>query len=233
MTTTDLLPKDDASVNHQVLHPGSRKLFRYWESLRAERNCPERSDFDLHQVRDLIGNLFIWEFEPRSGAYRYRLAGTAITCLFKTELTGQDVLAGWDNFERRVISQVLNIAQIQLQPGLVRMRLFGELSQIIGAEALVLPIRKSAGEGQGKIQLIGGVFPFTNPDQLAYSRIIDRQLVTSRTIWTEHMDGSHERMVQESEVLAMQPSIGEKPRLRVIAGGLKVPLVKVAAPKIG
>ena len=220
MTTAETLSKDDTLKHQHVLHPGSRKLFRYWEGLRAERKCPERSEFNLHQVRDLIGNLFIWDFDARTGSYRYRLAGTGITSLFRGELTGQDALAGWDNFERKVISQVLNIAQIQLQPGLVRMRLFAEFNQIIGAEALILPIRKSDGAGKGKIQLVGGIFPFTNPDQLAYSRIVDRQLVTSRTIWTEHMEEAQEDCSPGPLQHQSPPEPSERPRLRVIVGGL-------------
>jgi hypothetical protein len=214
MINPDQLLDDDNAVNHQVLHPGSRKLFRYWESLRAERKCPDRDEFNLQNVRDLVANLFILEFSARNGAYRYRLAGTGINSLFKSEMTGKDVLDGWDAFERRVIGRVLNAAQIQLQPALVRMRLIAEHSQLVGAEMLALPIRTaSTPKEQSRIQLIGGMFPFTDPSDLAYAKVIDRQLITSRTIWTEHM-------IEETDAVPpFQREAVKRPLLRVIRGG--------------
>jgi hypothetical protein len=213
MTTPDILLQDNTTVSQQVLHPGSRRLFRYWESIRAERKCPDRADFNLKDVRDILSNLFILDFNSRTGGYTYRLSGSGITNIFKSEMTDKDALDGWDAFEKRIIGRVLNVAQIQLQPALVRMRFIAEHSQLIGAEMLALPIRSAASNGS-RIQLIGGLFPFTNPDEFAYSRVIDRQLVTSRTIWTEHMSAD-----TESVPFLTKSDPSERPQLRVIAGG--------------
>jgi hypothetical protein len=209
MNIADLHSENTNSLQQQVLHPGSRKLFSYWEALRAERNCPTRPELNLHQIKDLIPNLFVWEMQ-QGGSYVYRLAGTGITNMFRMSLTGTDALAGWDPFERSVMSKAFAITQERLQPTLVRMRLFAEYNQIIGAELLALPFSVP---GRAQVQLVGGIFPFTNPEELAYSKIVDRQLVTSRTIWTEHLEAT--------AVLADEPvpvSARHAP-FRVIQGG--------------
>ncbi len=77
---THLTDTDD--VNMQVLHPGSRTLFRYWETLRAERPCPTRDEFKLTEVRNVVPNLFIADRDYAVNTFRYRLTGTGIDRLF-------------------------------------------------------------------------------------------------------------------------------------------------------
>lgn len=189
-----------------VLHPGSRILFRYWERLRAERDCPNRIEFKLNDVKDVIPNLFIWTRDIANNGFRYHLSGTAVDRLNCMTMTGKDVFIGWDNFERDAMLRVFHAAYSKQQPALVRMRLFTGLNEIIGAELVALPFRSQKSR---EIELLGGMFPFTELDRLAIDRIAYRQLVTARTIWTEHV----------AEHAPEQP-LGMKSPFRVIQGGL-------------
>ena len=193
----------------QILHPGSRALFRYWESIRAERACPQRKDLDLREITRIVPDLFILEKNRIKSIWDYRLAGTRVCGLFHQELTGKDALAGWGHFERDVISRSLSITHERLQPSLVRMRLIMQTNQIIAAEMIGLPIMATT---NGPVQIIGGVFPFLNPKDDGHGVLARRELVSARMIWTEHEQGD--------ALLGAAGSLTQ-PQLRVIQGGLK------------
>jgi hypothetical protein len=184
MNIADLNSQIASTSNEDVLHPGSRTLFRYWESLRAERACPERSEFKLADVKDVIPYLFIWAKDTARDGFRYQLSGTAVDHLSCQTMTGRDVLIGWDSFERDAMMRVFRTAHEDVQPALVRMRLFTGLNEIIGAELIALPFQRPQSR---EIELIGGMFPFTDLGRTVIDRISHRQLVTARTIWTEHV----------------------------------------------
>jgi hypothetical protein len=193
----------------QIIHPGSRALFRYWETIRAENACPSRRDFDLRDVSNLIPNLTIIEKNRLRTNWEYRLVGTKVGELFQQQLTGTDALMGWGHFERDVISRSLDITYTRLQPYLVRMRLVTQRGHMIAAETIGLPILAS---NDGPVQIIGGVFPFLDHNGFDDSQIVRREMVSARMIWTEHEQGN-----------ALLEAAGRLtyPQLRVIQGGLK------------
>ena len=190
----------------EILHPGSRQLFRHWEALREERPCPTRGEIQLPRLIPLLPNLSILE-KPEGRPWQYRLAGTRVCDLLQQPMTGKDALAGFDNFEREVVSKTFEVAQSRLQPCLVRMRLISTVNRIEAAELLGLPV---VDENSGQVMLFGGLFGFgdSHGDR---SILIRRELVSSRLIWTEHENGD-KLMAQVGHVAP--------PRLRLIQGGL-------------
>lgn len=192
----------------QILHPGSRKLFRYWEALRAERPCPERSEINLRNIADIMPNLVILEKNPTKNLWIYRLAGSELCELMQANQTGQDGLSGWDNFERDIISKSWAVSQDRKQPCLVRMRFCFEQLETQAAEQLLLPVYDAK---SNQVQLFGGVFVFPNQTHVAATKFVRRELISARMIWTEHQAGD-----------ALMNQIGQKaaPLLRVIQGGL-------------
>lgn len=193
----------------QMLHPGSRKLFRYWEGLRAERPCPERGDIDLRQIVEIMPNLVILELNPIFQEWIYRLAGTEVCALMDGSQTGKDALSGWDSFEKSVVAKSFAIAKERKQPCLVRMRFVFEKAPILAAEMVALPVLESKTQ---QIQLIGGLFPLLNGKPIVTAGLVRRELVSARMIWTEHETGN-----------ALLDHVGRKagPMLRVINGGLR------------
>jgi hypothetical protein len=196
--------------NHgtQILHPGSRALFRHWESIRAERACPLRSEIDMRQIVQIVPDLVIIEKNMLKSGWQYRLAGTRVCELFHGEITGKDALWGWDAFERDVVSKSFDITLNRLQPSLVRMRFITERSKMIAAELISLPIQTAENSA---VQIIGGLFPFSNTTRGSIDPPVRRELVSSRMIWTEHEQG---------DVLLDQAGRKAAPLLRVIQGGL-------------
>jgi hypothetical protein len=192
----------------QMLHAGSRKLFRYWEALRAERPCPDRSEIDLRQIVEIMPNMVILDQDQLNRTWRYRLVGTEVCGLMDRSLTGEDALAGWDSFERDVVSKSFSIAKERKQPCLVRMRLEYAGAPKLAAEMIALPVFDHKTQ---QVQLFGSFFPLLNGRQFLPAKLVRRELVSARMIWTEHETGD-----------ALVTQIGRKalPMLRVINGGL-------------
>ncbi len=177
---------ETSQAHSQILHPGSRALFSYWEKIRAEAAAPPRSALDLKQLRDLIPNLMIIEHEPRSGGFTWRLAGALINDFYRRDVKGNSVVKGWESFEANIARSLLNGVIQKLQPCLLRLRLRTDLEQIIGAEMIGLPLRSSDGKS---IQVFGGLFAFRDTLSLRHRHITAIELSGARSIWTEHLPG--------------------------------------------
>ena len=173
---------DDFGDSH-ILHPGSRNLFRQWEMLRAERACPTREDFEFAQLKGILPDMVVVDRDFLRNSFKFRLAGTRVCTLFNQNLTGGNVLAGWDSFEADVISRHLLTVINQQQPAVVRMRLTTDRGQVIAAELVALPVQM---RNSHRIQIIGGLFPFRAAQSLGHAGITARELVSARVIWTEH-----------------------------------------------
>jgi hypothetical protein len=195
----------------QILHPGSRQLFRYWEMLRAERPCPQREEIDLKAIEAIVPHLLIIERDHLRNGYKFRLVGTAVCALFNKELTGKSVLEGWDHFESDVISRHLQTTLNQRQPSVLRMRLTTNLGQSVAAEVLALPVQM---RGSANTQILAGLFPFRSAQSLAHSSITDRELASARIIWTEHLTPMP--MSQQEQQQPIRPTVRH---FEVITGG--------------
>lgn len=193
----------------EILHPGSRALFRYWEAIRGEDSAPNRRRLDLNKIRPLVPCLFILERQPLRG-YVWRLAGTKLCQLWRRELTGSLVLSGWAPFEKHTTERLLDGVVQSHQPFVLKFRLFTSLGHDIGAEMIGLPLRSISGE---TTHVFGAIMPFRDIDSLGYDRISAIELSTARVIWTEPVPGHHQSVPPPRDlVTAGQP-------LRIIPGG--------------
>ena len=196
-----------------MLHPGSRQLFRYWETIRAERAFPNREDIDFSALKAVLPDLVVVERDHLRKSFRFRLAGSRVCSLFCSNLTSKDVFSGWDSFETEVLRRHIELAISQYQPAVIRMRLTTDRQQQLAAEMVVLPVQVKDSE---RLQLIGGVFAFRAVNTLGYERIVSRELASARMIWTEH----------HGLTAARHPSPADTPartlprQFRLIEGGL-------------
>jgi hypothetical protein len=191
-----------------ILHPSSRALFRFWESMRAEKAAPRRDELDLRKIRALVPNLFIADYAAKARMFRWRLAGTGICEVFRRELTGTNVLAGWDHFEADTIARFLTGTIRNLQPCLLRFRFFTDRDQVIGAEFVGFPLTAADGAAT---HILGGLFPFRDPGSLGYTALTHFELSAARSIWTELLP---------SDAPTPQATAGVVRNFQVITGGL-------------
>jgi hypothetical protein len=196
-TTTKEPPGD-------ILHPGSRALFRHWESIRGERAAPSRADIDLQKIREYVPWLYLAEAHGPTHSYRWRLAGGRVCELWRRELTGTAMFTGWDRFERDTAKRLFDGVTQALQPCAIRLRLLTSMDQPIGVELIGLPIVAR----DGMVHVFGAVMPFRESASLGYDRIAGVEIATARTIWTEPLPGD-----------ATAPSRRPFPMLQVISGG--------------
>ncbi len=201
--------KEASVVYPQILHPGTRTLFRFWEKIRGENAAPGRDDLDLKQISDIVPNLLMLERDYLHQTYKWRLAGSQINLLYRQPLTYTNALAGWDGFERNILKHHLDAVVTSLQPCLFRVRLITNTAQAISAEFLGLPIRD---RNRKRFHVFGGVFPFRDISSLVYESIKYMELSGARAIWTEPLPGD--------KLAASLPSPDPRSRgLHLIKGG--------------
>lgn len=205
---------DPSDADVQILHPSSRRLFRHWEALRAERPYPTREEFELAPIRDMLPDIIVVDRDHLRRSFRYRMAGSRACALFGYNLTGKDVLAPWGAFERGVLNRHLDTALREFQPCTIRIRLSAPGVEPVAAELLMLPVQM---RGSDTVQLIGGMFGFRRANLEGLPAPLSLELVSSRTIWTEHRGAP-----LAARSLPPAPSMPTRPRFRhleVIQGG--------------
>ncbi len=202
----------------QILHPGSRRLFAHWETLRAERPLPKREELTFASVKDLMPDMVVLERDDARGGYRFRLAGSRVCELFGRNLTSGDALAGWDAFEASILSNHFELALKNFQPVLLRMRLLTDTGLTLAAELIAMPIQARESD---RIQLIGGLFSFCDTSDLSHQYIRARELVSARAIWTEHEGGALQGIIDRALADAKRRP-ARRPPLRVLEGGKSV-----------
>jgi hypothetical protein len=205
LVTDENAPSQDETT---ILHPSSRMLFRFWETMRGDNAAPRRDDLDLRQIRQLVPYLFIGEYATKARMYRWRLAGTGVCELYRRELTGTNMLAGWDAFETDTISRFLSATIASKQPAVLRFRMQTDRNQVVGAEMAAFPMLAVDGV---TTHLMGGLFPFRETWSLGYTALTGFELSAARLVWTENLP---EAPPQE------HPASKARRNFHVISGGL-------------
>ena len=201
--------KEASQAYAHIRHPGTRALFSFWEKIRGEKAAPNRDDLDLRQIAAIAPNLLMLERDHLFQTFKWRLAGSEISQLYRQNLTSTDALAGWRSFERDTLKQLFTTVIARLQPCLVRYHLTTDTGQVIGAELVGLPIHARNGS---RFHIFGGIFPLRDISNLGYSAITFLELTAARSIWTEPLPG--DKLVASLNNPDIRP-----PGLRLIKGG--------------
>lgn len=184
MQTTDTIQA--TATPEEMLHPGSRALFRYWETIRGEMSAPSRDWLDLKKIRSLVPFLFMIERKPGK-TYAWRLAGTRVCELWGTELTGKPALAMGERFERETVIRHLDGVIDEHQPFVMRFRLNSALGMSVAAELVGLPLRARHDEAT---YAFGVIMPFREVSRPRHDEVTGFELSAARTIWTEPVPGA-------------------------------------------
>ena len=119
-------------------------LLRYWETLRAGRLAPARSEIDPRQIKSALKHTFILEFDP-IGGIRFRLAGEKICALMGMEMRGMPAYALIDISDRQEFEHTLHA--MTSKPEIVEYRLAGNCGgeHSTTARMLLLPMQDADG----------------------------------------------------------------------------------------
>lgn len=200
-----------SSAPAEILHPGSRSLFRYWETIRGERSAALRSDLDLREISQLLPWLFISEPDALTGEHRLRLAGTGICRMWQENLTDKHLFSTWNRFEHRTVAELLRGTVENCQPFAMRVRAKTAHGSELGLEIMGLPVRAQNSE---KIQVLGIIVPFRQPEWIGRDRLTSFELSSVRVIWTDRLPSE-----TQPEGIRLRHSRPAEPVLEVIKGG--------------
>jgi hypothetical protein len=76
-------------------HRTTEAVFNYFNTLRAERTAPLRSEIDPAALKSVLPDLFILE-KGRDGIVRFRLAGTRVCLILGREMRDRAFTDIWD-----------------------------------------------------------------------------------------------------------------------------------------
>ena len=199
----------------EILHPDSRSLFRYWESVRRENSAPSRENIDLKRLKSLLPWLGILERHPLKPEYTWRLAGTGICRLWAKDLTSRQFTVDSDQSEVDSIAQIMDNVMASHQPCIARFRATYEDGDLLGLEMLCLPVLTNDGR---TTHMFASIVPFHKPYWLGERALEKLQLSSVKMIWTEHQDETLRRAVPLHAQTSAGPS---RPVFSVIDGGLR------------
>ncbi len=185
MLVTDTIKTQATPV--EILHPGSRMLFRYWEAVRGEMSAPPRDWLDLRQIRMLVPSLFMIERKEGQG-FMWRLAGSRVCNLWGLELTGRPAFADGERGERNKISRLFDGVIDAHQPFVLTFHLRSESGFTIAAELVGTPLRARHGE---TTYVFGTVMPFREVKWSRNERVTSFEVAATRCIWTEPVPGAN------------------------------------------
>ncbi|MCI4661382.1 MAG: PAS domain-containing protein [Neomegalonema sp.] len=126
-------------------NPKSRALFDYWNTLRAGRAAPFRSEINPRDISRLLESTFILEHVGK-GKARYRLAGTKLCASFGMELRGMDALSLWHGDCRAKVRDTINRVIEEPVVGQLACTVETRSGYLFDAEFLYLPLRADSGE---------------------------------------------------------------------------------------
>ncbi len=201
--------RSDITVPAEVMHPGSRQLFCYWERIRGEASAAPRSAIDLKDITRIVPWLALLEPAPGNHSFLWRLAGTGICRLWGRELTGREVTENWRSNNRDCLMKALTGVVTAHQPFVARFVARSLDGDEVGIEVLALPVAK---DGRREPQVLACLMPFREPAWSGESPLMSFALSSLRVIWTEPLP--------DAETRTLLPQGRPRGFLRVINGGL-------------
>jgi hypothetical protein len=160
-------------------HPTSRMLFSYWDSLRGERAAPERGEVEPGEIRHILADTFMLEFNAERQAI-FRLGGTRLCALFGRELKGEPLHGLWPAEAQEEMLHLIDIVTDETA-GLVA-GLVGATNDkaTVDLEMVLLPLRH---QGKTHARIIGAMSPATLPPWMGVHPVTHLRTVSHRVIW--------------------------------------------------
>ncbi|PKP84573.1 MAG: hypothetical protein CVT80_07395 [Alphaproteobacteria bacterium HGW-Alphaproteobacteria-2] len=113
------LLRGEANMRERV----AAQMAAYWESLRAGRPAPQRSEIDPRQIEGLLPYTLVLEWRP-DGPVRIRLAGAHVTGLMGMELRGMPLESILEPEARATLAA--EVAELFARPALLDADLLSE-----------------------------------------------------------------------------------------------------------
>jgi hypothetical protein len=123
-----------------------RQVEAYWDSLRAGRIVPDRSEVDPRDMSGLLRHTFLLE-KIAPGLARFRLTGRNVSHLMGIDLQGMPLSALFLPETRATLAETLSA--VFDEPAVARLKIESPPAfarQRLAAEAILLPLRDDMGQ---------------------------------------------------------------------------------------
>lgn len=134
-----------------INNPPLRQLLDHYLAVRGERRLPSRRDIDPLQLAPVLPIIWISEYEPAAGTFRYRLAGEQVNEIWGMSVAGR-LLSDFVAPER---FQVTNEAFLKVMRAQAALLMSGPVyrctDRIALGERLVLPLSSDGVNADGLI----------------------------------------------------------------------------------
>jgi hypothetical protein len=161
--------------------PTSRQLYAYWDGLRNGRIAPRRSEIEPAMISQLLPETFIAE-RAKTGAFRFRLAGTRICQQFGRELRDTDLLGLWDDADREAVAALLHPVMTHAAVACGRFRAYAYDKREVNFELLFLPLIHQA---ERIDRLLGAVTAIAPPYWLGVEPLLRQELIELNLHWPD------------------------------------------------
>ncbi len=186
MSLFEIRPKLLAQGKHKRMrNRNSKKLYTYWNNLRGERPAPDRREIEPSDIREILGDTFILEFDCKYGNISFRLAGTRLCNLYGKELKGEGFLSLWREEDNMGIYDMVNSVFETSSPCLISYVGVTESNKTFECEMLLFPLFNGSNSA---FRILGASFQL-NTDRRGLSEpIVINHLKESRVLDIQELD---------------------------------------------
>jgi hypothetical protein len=137
-------------------HPSNRAFFAYWDAQRGGERAPDRSAIEPGAVRELLGDIFVFSYDGKSG-YPFRVAGTRVCALLGRDLKDKSFSALFAPDSCHEIEEIVGVVAEELLGAVAGITATTEDGKLAHLELLLLPFNNRA---HTPISLTGLLAPF-------------------------------------------------------------------------
>lgn len=172
-------------------HKTIQALFDYWNTMRAGRPAPLRSEIEPGAIRRVLPHVFILERQDEQN-YRFRLAGTGLCSVYGMEFRGHNLLSMWENECHATLQQALNSVVANANVAIVEYTAATNDQREATFEMILLPLAQDNG---AITRVLGAAVPV---DEFAWigDRLFARQWIDRMQIVDPERMPKRERAVE-------------------------------------
>lgn len=205
----------------------TQTLFQYWNRLRGTDSAPRRGNIEPADIRDVLASTIILEVPSKARDPLFRLAGTAISSMFGSELRGQPLRAIVPPLNTVLIHRLVRNCVVDHVAAIITYQGRTARGRTADIEMLLLPLQDEQGDGRvlGAVSVIEPQFwvglEAMVPSALHSVRVVDP---TREPLFLNNRpEIAVPAMAPDSDDLTANTRLRDfasGPQLRVIEGGL-------------
>ncbi|MEM9332264.1 MAG: PAS domain-containing protein [Pseudomonadota bacterium] len=194
----------------------SKRLFKYWNSLRGLRSAPDRREIEPSDIREILGDTFILELDHNYRNLSFRLAGTRLCNAHGRELKGVGFLSLWDETDNMQVYKCVSRVFQHSEPCVIFYTAESEQGKTAKYEMLLLPLLNGT---ESASRILGISTPLESLIWLGSDPLSNCILKSGRYIKPEH-ETAEQAPPLVPEIAATDTSNRKVRHLTIIDGGM-------------